>query len=129
MVIRYLSHWVRSFLFLIMYLLLRDNGEAVIMKDHSYLVCGAWIMMTRHFSFQRTLLGRLYHLIIWHGRLNSGPGPLYFGMGRISLWVELLYWVCLSNRFIRRTFGLTFWAYTLGLCTYCFRPHQIINVS
>ena len=56
-------------------LLLRDNGEAVIMKDHSFLVCGAWIMMTRNFSFQTTLLGRLYHLIIWHAHLNSGPGP------------------------------------------------------
>ena len=65
--------------------LLRDNGEAVIMKDHSFLICGAWIMMTRNFSFHTSLLGRLYHLIIWHGGLNSGPGPVYFGMGRISL--------------------------------------------
>ena len=85
------------------------------MEDPSFLICGAWIMETRHFFFHTSLLGRLYHLIIWHGGFNSGPGPVYFGMGRISLWVELLYWVCPSNPFIRRTFGLTFWACALGL--------------
>ena len=123
--IRYLSHWVRSFLFIIMDQLLRDNGGVVIMKDPSFLICGAWIMETGPFSFHTSLLGRLYHLIIWHGGFNSGPRPVYFGMGRISLWAELLYWVCPSNPFIRRTFGLTFWACALGLCTYCFRTHQL----
>ena len=60
------------------------------MKDPSFLICGAWIMETEHFSFHTSLLGRLYHLITWHGGFNSGPGPIYFGMGRISLWTELL---------------------------------------
>ena len=92
------------------------------MKDPSFLICGAWIMEIGYFSFHTSLLGRLHHLIIWHGSFNSGPGPVYFGMGRISMWAELLYWVCPSNPFIRRTFGL--WACALGLCTYCFRPHQ-----
>ena len=125
MVIRYLPHWVRSFFFLIMDRLLRDNGGVVIMKDPSFLIYGEWIMETSHFFFLTSLLGRLYHLIIWHGGFNSRPGPVYFGMGRISLWVELLYWVCPSNPFIRWTFGLMFWACTMGLCTYCFRPHQL----
>ena len=80
------------------------------MKDLSFLICGEWIMKTRHFSFLTSLLGGLYHLImiIWPGGLNSRPGPVYFGMSRISLWAELLYWVCPSNPFIRQTFGLTF---------------------
>ena len=30
-------------------------------------------------------LSRLYHLITGHGGFNSGPRPVYFGMGRISL--------------------------------------------
>ena len=94
------------------------------MKDPSFLICGAWIMENGHFSFQMSLLGRLYHLIIWHDGFNSGPKPVYFGMGRISMWVEFLYWVCPSNPFIRRTFGLTFCACALNLCTYCFRLHH-----
>ena len=63
------------------------------MKDSSFLNCGKWIMETEHFSFLTSLLGRLYHfiMIIWPGGFNSRPEPVYFGMGRISLWVELLY--------------------------------------
>ena len=96
----------------------------MIVKDHSFLIHGARIMETGHFSFHTSLLGRLYHLIIWHGGFNSRPGPVYFGMGRISLWAKLLYWVCPSNPFIKM-FGLTPWACALGLCTYCFLPHQL----
>ena len=77
------------------------------MKDPSFLIRGARIMETRHFSFHTSLLGRLYHLINWHGGFNSRPGPMYFGMSRISLWAEFLYWVCPSNPFIRRMFRLT----------------------
>ena len=64
-------------------------------------------METGHFSFHTTFLGRLYHLITWHGGFNSGPGPVYFGIGRISLWVELLYWLHASTPFTRQMFGLT----------------------
>ena len=95
----------------------------MIMKYPSFLICGALIMETGHFSFHMSLLGRLYHLIIWHGGFNSRTEPVYFSMGRISLWAELFYWVCPSNPFIRRTFGLMLWACALGLCTYCFKPH------
>ena len=97
------------------------------MKDPSFLICGEWVVETGHFSFLMSLLGRLYHLImiIWPGGFNSRPGPVYFGIGRISLWAELLYWVYPSNPFIRRTFGITFWTCALGLCTYCFGPHQL----
>ena len=75
----------------------------MIMKDPSFLIGGEWIMETRHFPFLMSLLGRLYHLImiIWPSGFNSRPRPVYFGMGRISLWAELLYWVCPSNPFIR----------------------------
>ena len=123
MVIRYLSHWVRSFLFLIMDRLLRDNGGAVIMKDPSFLICGEWIIEIGHFSFFTSLLGRLYHfiMIIWPGGFNSQPRPVYFSMGRISLWAELLYWVCSSNPFIRRTF----WTCVLGLRSGL--PHHELN--
>ena len=112
MVIRYLSHWVRSFFFHIMDRLLRDNGGVMIMKDSSFLICGEWIMETGHFSFLTSFLGCLYHLImiIWPGGFISRLEPMYFGMGRISLWAELLYWVCSSNPFIRRMFGLALWA-------------------
>ena len=55
------------------------------MKDHYFLIYGAWIMETGHYSFHTSLLGHLYHLIIWHGGFNSEPEPAYFGMGRISL--------------------------------------------
>ena len=67
-------------------------------------------METGYFSFLTSLLGRLYDLfmIIGPGGFNSRPGSMYFGMGRISLWVELCYWVCSTNPFIRWTFGLTF---------------------
>ena len=61
------------------------------MKDPSFLICGASIMDTGHFSFHTSLLDRLYQLIIWHGGFNFGPGLMYFGMGMISLWAELLY--------------------------------------
>ena len=76
-----------NFLFLTMDRLLRDNGEVVIMKYPSFLICGEWIMETGHISFSTSLLGRLYHLImiIWPSGFNSRPGPMYFGMGRTSL--------------------------------------------
>ena len=45
------------------------------MKNPSFLICGAWIMESGHFFFHTSLLGHLYHLIIWHGGFNSGPGP------------------------------------------------------
>ena len=61
------------------------------MKDPYFLIRGAWIMETGHFSFHTSLLGCLYHLIIWHGGFNSGSEPVYFSLGRISLWVELPY--------------------------------------
>ena len=51
MVIRYLSHWVKSFIFLIMDQLLRDNGGVMIIYDPSFLIRGARIMETGHFSF------------------------------------------------------------------------------
>ena len=95
------------------------------MKDPSFLIRGARIMETGYFSFHTSFLGRLYHLITWHGGFNSWPGPVYFGIGRISLWAELLYRVCASTPFIRQMFGLTPWACALGLCTYCFLPHQL----
>ena len=124
MVVQYLSHWVRSLLFLIMDRLLRDNEEVVIM--YSFLIRGARIMETGHFSFHMSFLGRLYHLITWHGGFNSRPGPVYFGMGRVSQWAELPYWVCASTPFIRTLFGLAPWACTLGLFRYYFLPHQLL---
>ena len=51
------------------------------MKDPSFLIYGAWIMETGHFSFHTSLLGHLSHLIIWHGGFNSGPGPVYLWHG------------------------------------------------
>ena len=80
------------------------------MKVPYFLICGECIMETGHFSFPTSLLGRLYHLImiIWPSIFNSRPRPMYFGMGRTSLWVELHYWVCSSNPFIKWAFGLTF---------------------
>ena len=123
--IRYLSHWMRSFLFLIMHRLLRDNRGAVIMKDPSFLICGVWIMETGHISFNTGLLGRLHHLITWHGSFDSVPRSVYFGIGRISQWAKLLYLVGPSNPFARRTFGLKFGACALSLRTYCFKPHRL----
>ena len=55
--------------------LLRDNGGVVIMKDPSFLIHGARTMETGHFSFHTSLLGRLYHLITWHGGSILGLGP------------------------------------------------------
>ena len=49
---------------------------------------------------------------------------MYFGMGRISLWAELLGWVCALTPFIRWRSGLMPRACALGLFTYCFLPHQ-----
>ena len=95
------------------------------MKDPSFLICGVWVMETGHLSFHTSLLGHLHHLITWLGGFNTRPGSVYFGMGRISLWAELLYWVGPSNPFARQTFGLKFGACALSLCTYCFRPHQV----
>ena len=111
--------------------LLRDNEGAVIMKVPSFLICGEWIMETRNFFFPTSLLDCLYHLImiIWPSGFNSRPLPVYFGMGRTSLWAELRYWVCSSNPFIKWAFELMFWACALGLCTYCFGPHHLGRVS
>ena len=95
------------------------------MKDPSVLICEVWIKETGHLSFHTGLLGRLCHLITWHGSFDFGPRSVYFDMGRISLWAELLYLVGLSNPFARRTFGLKFGACALDLHTYCFRPHQL----
>ena len=78
------------------------------MKDPSFLICEVWIMETGHISFHTALLGRLHHLTTWHGGFDSGPRSVYFGVGRISLWAELLYWDGPSNPFARRTFGLKF---------------------
>ena len=97
----------------------------MIMKDPSFLICGVRIKETGHLSFHTGLLGRLRHLITWHGSFDFGPGSVYFGMGRISLWAELLYWADPSNPFARQTFGLKFGACALDLRTYCFRPHQL----
>ena len=80
------------------------------MKDPSFLICGEWIIETGHFSLLTSLLGCLYHLIIWHGGFNSRPGPVYFGMGRISLLVKLLYWVPLKS-----LHKVDVWAYVLSL--------------
>ena len=77
----------------------------MIMKDPSFLIRGVRIMETGHFSFYMSFFGRLYHLITWQGGFNFGLGPMYFGMGRISLWAELLYWVGAPTPFIKRRFG------------------------
>ena len=63
MVIRYLSYWVKSFLFLIMDRLLRDDGGVVIMHDLSFLIRGMLIMEIGHFSFYTSFSSHLYHLI------------------------------------------------------------------
>ena len=115
MVIRYLSHWVRSFIFLIMDRLLRDNGVVVIMHDISFLIRGMQIMEIRRLSFYMSFLDHLHHSIIWQGGFDSGPGPMCSGIGRIPLWAELFYWVCASTPFIRRRFRPMSWACFLGL--------------
>ena len=81
MVIRYLSHWVRSFLFLIMDRLLKDNGGVVIMHDLSFLIRGMWIMEIGHFSFYMSFSGCLYHLISRQGDFNFRTWPKCCGMG------------------------------------------------
>ena len=92
MVIQYLCHRVRSFLFLIMDRLLRDNGGVVIMHDLSFLIRGMRIMEIGHFSFYMSFSSRLHHLISRHVDFNSGTWPKCCGMGMVSLWAELLYW-------------------------------------
>ena len=62
------------------------------------------------FSLLHEFLGRLYRLIIWRGGLNSEPRPMYFGMGRILLWAELLSWVYAPTPLIRWRSGLALWA-------------------
>ena len=72
--------------------LLRDNEGAVIMHDISFLIRGIQIIEIGHFSFYTSFLDRLYHLISRQGDFNYGPWPKCCGMGRVSLWAELLYW-------------------------------------
>ena len=62
------------------------------------------------FRLCMSFLGRLYRLITWQGSFNSGPGPVYFGMGRISLWAELLFGQCPNS-----LHKVEVWAYTRGL--------------
>ena len=69
------------------------------------------------FSLLHEFLGHLYHLITWQGGFNSRPGPVYFGMGRISLWAKLLSWVCAPTPFIWWRSGLASGACALGLCS------------
>ena len=64
----------------------------MITHDLSFLICGMRIMEIGHFSFYMSFSGCLYHLTSWQGDCNSGPLPKCCGMGRVSLWVELLYW-------------------------------------
>ena len=72
-------------------------------------------METGCFSLLHEFLGRLYRLISWHGGFNFGPGPVYFGKGRISLWTELVSWVCAPTPFIRERSGLASGACALGM--------------
>ena len=62
------------------------------------------------FSLLHEFLGRLYRLTIWQGGLNSGSRPMYFGMGGILPWAELLGWVCAPTPLIRWRSGLALWA-------------------
>ena len=61
------------------------------MDDLSFLIRGMRIMEIGHFSFYTSFLGRLYHLISQHGDFNSRPWSKCCGMGKVSLWAELLY--------------------------------------
>ena len=70
------------------------------------------------FSLLHEFLGRLYQLITWQGGFNFGPRPVYFGMGRISLWAELLGWVCAPTPFIRWRSRLAPGAITLWACAH-----------
>ena len=68
------------------------------------------------FSLLYEFLGHLYRLITWQGGLYSGPGPMFFSMGRILLWTELLGWVYAPTPFIRWRSGFAPGAYcALGL--------------
>ena len=59
------------------------------------------------FSLLHEFLGRLFRLIICQGGLNSGSRPVYFGMGGILPWAELLGLVCAPTPLIRwRSLGL-----------------------
>ena len=71
--------------------LLRDNREVVIMHDLSFLIREMRIMEIEYFSFYMSFSGRLYHVISRQGDFNSGPLRKCCGMGRVSLWVGLLY--------------------------------------
>ena len=57
----------------------------------SFLIRGMRIMEIGHFSFYMSFLGRLYHWISRQGDFNSRLWPKCIGMGRVSLWVGLLY--------------------------------------
>ena len=61
------------------------------MHDLSFLICGMQIMEIGHFSFYMSFSGCLYQLISQRGDFNFGPWPKCCGMGRVSLWAELLY--------------------------------------
>ena len=61
------------------------------MHDLSFLIRGMRIMEIGHFSFYMSFLSHLYHLISRHGDFNSRTWPKCYGMGRVSLWAELLY--------------------------------------
>ena len=80
-------------------------------------------METGHFFLLHEFLGRLYCLITWQGGFNSGLGPIYFGMGKISLWAKLLGWVCAPTPFIRWRSRLASVVCALGLC---FGPMHIL---
>ena len=77
------------------------------MHDLSFLIRGMRIMEIGHFSFYMSFSGRLYNLISRQGDFNSGPWPKCCGMGRVSLWAELLYWGGPPTPFIKWRFGPT----------------------
>ena len=59
----------------------------------------------------------------WQGGFNSRLGPVYFGMGRISLCAELLSQVCAPTPFIRWRYRLAPGDCALGMCS---RPVHIL---
>ena len=92
------------------------------MQNSSFLIRGARIMETRCFSLSHESPGHQYCLITWQGGFDSRPGPVYFGIGRISPWAKLPGWVYAPTPFIRWRSRLTFvvselalWACALGL--------------
>ena len=99
----------------------------MIVLDPSFLICGVRIMETGHLSFYMSFLGHLYHLVIWQGGIDSRPGPMCSGLGRILLWAELFYLVYAPALFIRRRFGPTPWVFVLGLCIGCSPPHHKVK--